>query len=182
MIPITESLLPYHDRLQIRDPASLDLVVLHCTELPTLAMAREFGERIQYPESATGVSGHYYIDRDGSLWQYVADNRAANHVAGFNRSSIGIEIVNTGRYPHWFHAKHQSMTEPYSPAQIDSLKNLLQSLRKRYPGLARLARHSDLDTRTMAAEDDPSTQVRRRIDPGPMFPWEEINAFWRSLA
>lgn len=182
MIPITESLVPYHDKLEMREPASLDLVVLHCTELPTLAMAREFGERIQYPESGTGVSGHYYIDRDGSLWRYVADNRAANHVAGFNQSSIGIEIVNSGRYPHWFHANHQSMTEPYLPAQIESLKLLLRSLKERYPGLTNLARHSDLDTRTMPAEDDSSRQVRRRIDPGPMFPWDEINAYWQSLA
>lgn len=181
MIRITESLLLYHDRLELRDTASLDLVVLHCTELPTLAMAREFGERIQYPEPGTGTSGHYYIDRDGSVWRYVQDDRMANHVVGFNRTSLGIELVNTGRYPCWFHAGHQAMTEPYAGSQIKSLRELLIRLRERYPGLIKLARHSDLDTQTMPAEDDPSTQVRRRIDPGPLFPWEDIRAFWESL-
>ena len=63
--------LPYVERLAERQADGIDLVVIHCTELPDMAMAREFGERIQHPESATGNSGHYYIDRDGSISRFV---------------------------------------------------------------------------------------------------------------
>lgn len=179
---IIRDLLPYHQNLEIRNTDTLDLVVIHCTELPTLALAREFGERILYDESQTGNSGHYYIDRDGKVFQYVEDNRTARHVIGFNKDSIGIEIVNSGRYPHWFHAGSQVPEDPYLPEQIDSLKNLLHYLKHRHPRLSRIARHSDLDLQQIPAEDDPSVQIRRKIDPGPLFPWSEILSFWKSLA
>lgn len=181
MMQITERLLPYHSNLEARNTDTLDLVVLHCTELPSLEMAREYGERILYPESATGASGHYYIDRDGSVWRYVRDDRVARHAIGFNLTSLGIEMINSGRYPQWFFANGQTMSEPYAEAQLDSLKELLQLLRRQYPGLVQLARHSDLDTRTIPAEDDPTVQVRRRIDPGPLFPWSEFEIYWRTL-
>ena len=50
-LQIIEELLPYNERLEQRDTADLDLIVLHCTELPTMQMAREFGERIVLPET-----------------------------------------------------------------------------------------------------------------------------------
>ena len=40
--------LPYVDALAARDPAAIDTVVLHCTELPDLATARAYGERVHY--------------------------------------------------------------------------------------------------------------------------------------
>ena len=58
--------LPYEPRLAARMSTDIDLVVIHCTELPDLATAREYGERIRYAETQTGNSGHYYIDRDGA--------------------------------------------------------------------------------------------------------------------
>ncbi|HWS77121.1 MAG TPA: N-acetylmuramoyl-L-alanine amidase, partial [Thermomonas sp.] len=90
--------LPYADALAARESGDIDLVVIHCTELPDLAMAREYGERVLYA-SGTGNSGHYYIDRDGSIHEYVDPARIAHHTRGFNPRSIGIELVNSGRYP-----------------------------------------------------------------------------------
>ena len=55
--------LPYVAALATRPVESIDLVVIHCTELPDLAMARQFGESIHYQASRTGNSGHFYIDR-----------------------------------------------------------------------------------------------------------------------
>ena len=43
--------LPYVDALATRDPAAIDTVVLHCTELPDLATARAYGERVHYARS-----------------------------------------------------------------------------------------------------------------------------------
>ena len=103
--------LPYESRLAERPLSQVDLVVIHCTELPDLATAREYGERVLY-DSGTGNSGHYYIDRDGSVHVFVRPGRVAHHVRGYNERSVGIELVNAGRYPHWLDSRHQAMDEP----------------------------------------------------------------------
>ncbi|MFK3649917.1 N-acetylmuramoyl-L-alanine amidase [Lysobacter enzymogenes] len=168
--------LPYETRLDARDPAAIDLVVIHCTELPDLATAREYGERVLYAASGTGNSGHYYIDRDGATLRYVAEDRIAHHVRGYNPRSLGIELVNTGRYPHWLDSRHQAMDEAYPPAQIEALLALLADLRARLPSLRWIAGHEDLDTACIEASDDAAVQVPRKRDPGPRFPWPQVLA------
>ena len=166
--------LPYESRLTERPREQIDLVVIHCTELPDMQMAREFGERVHYPATGTGNSGHYYIDIDGSISRFVADTRVANHTYGYNARSIGIEISNVGRYPHWGDSKHQAFTKPYTQAQIDSLLALLRQLRHELPNLKFIAGHEDLDRRLEPASDDPSVMLHRRQDPGPLFPWNDV--------
>ncbi|MFD0738707.1 N-acetylmuramoyl-L-alanine amidase [Lysobacter koreensis] len=172
--PAQVDLLPYEARLDARSASAIDLVVIHCTELPDLAMARRFGEEVLYPGSQTGNSGHYYIDRDGALHQYVSNDRVANHTRGYNERSIGIELVNRGRYPDWLAAQHQAMDEPYTPAQVVALIALLQRLQDEVPSLRLIAGHEDLDTTEVEATDDPSVKVRRKRDPGPLFPWDRV--------
>ena len=170
--------LPYENRLEPRPLSAVDLVVIHCTELPDLATAREYGERTLYPApgaaDGTGNSGHYYIDRDGSVHRYVAPERVAHHTRGYNPRSVGIELVNTGRYPHWLDSGHQAMDEAYTPAQIEALIGLLNALRDEIPTLTTIAGHEDLDTTEVEASDDPTRKVRRKRDPGPHFPWAAI--------
>ena len=166
--------LSYTQRLESRCVEDIDLVVIHCTELPDMAMARIFGEKIHHPESRTGNSGHFYIDRDGSIEQWVPVDRVAHHVRGFNPRSVGIELVNTGRYPHWFVSDHQQVTEPYPDIQIEALVTLLNQLEKQIPGLKSISGHSDLDTTMLPSEDRPEVEIRRKIDPGPHFPWSVI--------
>jgi N-acetylmuramoyl-L-alanine amidase len=173
-LPIRVDLLPYEARLEARPREQVDLVVIHCTELPDLAMARQYGEEVLYPTSGTGNSGHYYVDRNGSVHQYVSVERVAHHTRGYNPRSIGIELVNRGRYPDWLAAGHQAMDEPYPAAQIDALIALLQHLGAENPGLRLIAGHEDLDTTEVEASDDPSRMVRRKRDPGPRFPWEQV--------
>ncbi|WP_425511244.1 N-acetylmuramoyl-L-alanine amidase [Pseudomarimonas salicorniae] len=167
--------LPYETRLEARPTAAIRGVVIHCTETPDLARARRIGEEVRYP-SGTGNSGHYYIDLDGRTLRYVAPERIAHHVRGHNADSIGIELVNRGRYPHWLHADHQAMDTPYTPAQIAALRRLLAELESRLPTLEWIAGHEDLDREQVPAADDPSRQVPRKRDPGPMFPWDEVLA------
>jgi N-acetylmuramoyl-L-alanine amidase len=165
--------LPYVARLRTRAPADIDLVVIHCTELPDLATAREYGERVLHGDG-TGNSGHYYVDRDGALHRFVASDRIAHHTRGYNERSVGIELVNTGRWPDWFDSRKQAMREPYPPAQIAALLELLKALRAECPSLRWIAGHEDLDTATVPSSDDPDTQVFRKRDPGPMFPWDDV--------
>ena len=174
--PILDAPLPYEGRLQARDADTIDLVVIHCTELPDLATAREYGERIHYPDSGTGNSGHYYVDRDGRVQQWVGLGRVAHHVRGHNTRSVGIELVNRGRWPRWLDAAHQAMDEPYPDAQIAALVELLHDLRAALPSLRWIAGHEDLDTDEVPARDDPARRVRRKRDPGPMFPWDAVLA------
>jgi N-acetylmuramoyl-L-alanine amidase len=166
--------LPYAARLTPRALDTIELVIVHCTELPDLAMAREYGERIRHTQSQTGNSGHYYVDRDGSLHRFVPDERVAHHCFGRNERSIGIEIVNAGRYPHWQDSRHQEFREAYAPAQIAALLALLQHLRGALPALRAIAGHEDLDRRLEPASDDASILLPRRRDPGPLFPWDAV--------
>lgn len=165
--------LPYEERLDARPRSQIDLVVIHCTELPDLAMAREYGER-EIHASGTGNSGHYYIDRDGSIHVFVRPERVAHHTRGYNERSIGIELVNTGRYPDWLDSRRQAMDEPYTDAQVAALAGLLRRLRRELPSLEFIAGHEDLDQARVPASDDPQQQVFRKRDPGPRFPWSRV--------
>lgn len=167
--------LPYAQRLRERALAEIDLVVIHCTELPDLATAREYGERVQHADGS-GNSGHWYVDRDGALHRFVAETRIANHTRGYNERSLGVELVNSGRYPDWFDSRKQVMSEPYPDLQISSLLALLRALRGQCPNLRLLAGHEDLDAGMVPASDDASKQVFRKRDPGPLFPWDEVLA------
>jgi len=173
-LPVHVEPLPYEAQLEARPLGQIDLVVIHCTEVPDLAMSRRYGETVLYPGSGTGNSGHYYVDRDGAVYQYVAPNRVAHHTRGYNPRSVGIELINRGRYPDWLAASHQAMDEPYTDAQIASLIALLQRLRAELPALHLVAGHEDLDLDEVPATDDPSVHVRRKRDPGPLFPWAEV--------
>lgn len=172
-LTIHDQPLPYVDQLPERPNGAVELVVIHCTELPDLATARSYGEKALY-YNGSGNSGHYYIDRDGAVYRYVPGTRVANHVRGYNTQSIGIELVNLGRYPHWWDSRHQQMTQSYTAAQIAALRALLSRLRHDFPNLHQIAGHEDLDTALIPASDDPSLEIHRKLDPGPLFPWPEV--------
>ena len=167
--------LPYVLSLDARPLNAIDSVVIHCTELPDMATAREYGERVLYP-SGTGNSGHFYIDRDGRIEEYVPPARVAHHIHGWNARSIGIELANRGRYPDWLDSRHQAMDTPYPDVQIEALIALLQGLGGQVPTLIQIAGHEDLDQAEVPASDDPSIMVRRKLDPGPQFPWPAVLA------
>lgn len=165
--------LAYEQLLTQRPLSSIDLLVIHCTELPDLSTAREFGEKILYP-SGTGNSGHFYIDRDGSTQQWVSLDRIAHHVQDHNQNSIGIELVNLGRFPHWYHSRHQIPSERYPNSQINALIKLISHLSRELPNLKHIVGHEDLDQSRVTADNDSRLTVARKIDPGPLFPWQTV--------
>ncbi len=149
-------------------------MVIHCTELPDLATAREFGERIHHESSRTGNCGHFYIDRDGRTEQWAPLHRIAHHIRGFNERSIGIELVNLGRYPRWLESDRQDVTEQYPETQISALIELIRQLAMQHTHLRWISGHQHLDRESVPASDDPAILVQRKIDPGPLFPWPRI--------
>lgn len=166
--------LAYVENLDTRSLDQIRRVVIHATELPDLSEARGYGQRILYPESGTGNSGHFYIDRDGSIEQWVPVDRIAHHVRGHNADTIGIELVNRGRWPNWLASDAQHWPEPYSEVQIQALIRLLKALDANLPNLDHVIGHEHLDTEKVPASDDASIQVHRKTDPGPHFPWSEV--------
>ncbi len=174
MHAVHQNHLSYVSSLEHRPLDSIDLVVIHCTELPDLATARDYGQRIHYPESGTGNSGHYYVERNGQVEQWVSPQRVAHHVRGFNERSIGIELDNNGRYPDWFDSRKQVMTDVYPLSQIDSLVKLLLKLGAELPTLKWITGHESLDTSQIQTSDNPELRVNRKMDPGPLFPWNKL--------
>lgn len=168
-----DSFLPYNHKLQLRDISEIEMIVVHCTELPDIETARVYGEKIHY-QSGTGNSGHYYVSKSGKIYQWVEDDRIAHHVKDHNRKSIGIELDNLGRYPNWHQTNHQIMHDKYTDVQIEALVKLIHTLQRKMPKLKYITGHEDLDTRLIASENDPEIFIRRKMDPGKMFPWDKI--------
>lgn len=167
------SLLPYNHKLQLRELTNIELLVIHCTELPDIKTARDYGEKIHY-QSGTGNSGHYYITKSGNAYQWVENNRIAHHVKDHNKNSIGIELDNLGRYPDWHKTSHQIMHDVYPQKQIDTLIQLILKLHQQCPNLKYITGHEDLDTRLIKSENDPEVFIRRKMDPGKLFPWAHL--------
>ncbi|WP_173095679.1 N-acetylmuramoyl-L-alanine amidase [Actinomadura verrucosospora] len=180
--PVDDRLVSWWGSLKRRAPESITTVVLHATEIPTLDEAWDYAERsADGTEDGTGVCGHLYVDRDGGCHRFVPLDRVAAHAAGHNTPSIGIELVNTGRHPDHFHSRSQEPDEDFPPDQTAALIGLLTVLKETHPALAHLVRHSDLDQETVPASDDPDVPVRRRIDPGPRFPWDDVRRRWERM-
>jgi N-acetylmuramoyl-L-alanine amidase len=152
---------------------TVDTVVIHATEIPTLREALKMARDTSDRKPMDGICAHYYISRKGTLYRVVPDHRIANHCRGWNDRSIGIELVNRGRYPRWFHPDSQRFDQSYTESQYRALDRLLRLLKKRYPRIRQCLPHSDLDRRRVLSTDG-RTRVRRRIDPGPRFDWSKI--------
>ena len=168
-----DQLLSYNYLLDSRAIEDIQLIVIHCTELPNLNKAREYGEKVHY-KSGTGNSGHYYIDKNANVYQWVENNRIAHHVKDHNKNSIGIELDNLGRYPNWHQTNSQVMQEEYPNEQINALVSLINKLQKQLPSLQYITGHEDLDKRLIPSENNAEIFIRRKMDPGPLFPWEQV--------
>src|SRR5690606_38505369 len=103
----------------------------------------------------TEVSAHYLIGRNGAVYQLLNDYVRAWHagvgqwgsVTDLNSVSLGIELDNNG-------------SEPFSEAQIHSLLNVLDTLKRKYNiPTANFIGHSDI-------------APGRKVDPSALFPWK----------
>ncbi len=151
--------------------AQVELIVVHSISLPP----GEFGgDHVQalftnaldwdahpYFQQIKGleVSAHFYVTRDGGLWQFVSVDDRAWHAGASsfcgrdncNDYSVGIELegLEGGRF---------------ESAQYDTLGRLSQALRARYP-IGAIAGHEHV-------------APGRKQDPGAGFDWHRLQ---RSL-
>lgn len=143
---------------------SLDLIVVHSISLPPGVYGGDGVQRLftnsldweehPYYQSIRGleVSAHFYISRNGDLWQFVScDDRAwhagvSSHEGRVNCNdySIGIELEGVEG-------------DTFETQQYARLGELCRALKSRYP-IAHIAGHQHV------APD-------RKSDPGPGFDW-----------
>lgn len=144
----------------------IQFVILHGTWMDSDEAALA---RLTDPQSK--VSCHYYIDYQGNLIQLVADDMVAWHagkshwgdIEGLNAHSLGIEIANPGD-GSGEGAPLVDQVRPYTPAQYDTLRQLLNYL---------MHKHNVLPENVLGHSD---IAPGRKTDPGDHFDWNELAA------
>ena len=132
------------------------IIVLHHTGISFKETKEKFGGK---------VAAHYVVDKDGTIYQFVEDNKAANHVKLRNNEAIGIEIVNSGR-----------IDDDYTAEQYASIKSLLHYLTKKHNliyDFDYILGHFEVEP-----EEGHYTNIgtkARKWDPSPNFNWAQID-------
>ena len=134
----------------------VSVIVLHYTGMPNAQVALD-----KMTSKEGGVSAHYTVDEDGTIYRHVDEDRRAWHagvsywrgMTDLNSASIGIEIVNPG---------HEFGYRPFPDEQIASVIPLVADIKERH-GISRgnVVGHSDI-------------APARKEDPGELFPWWEL--------
>ncbi len=142
-----------------RGGTKIDTVVLHHT-----ASNNGAGDLSWMRNSRSGVSAHYMIDKDGTIYQLVGDDKRAWHAGtsqlhgkptDVNSRSLGIEIVNDG-----------SGKTPFTAAQYAAVNKLVGYLQQRY----------DIPVRNIVGHKDVAVPRGRKNDPAANFDWNRALA------
>ncbi len=117
---------------------TIDTIVLHSSYNPNGGNAYGVSELVNIYESY-GVSAHYLIDREGTVYRLVEDKNIAYHAGAskmpdgrqdVNAFSLGIEIMN----------KEDTQ---YTKAQYEAVNDLVATLKQRY-GIKYVVGHGDI--------------------------------------
>lgn len=147
----------------------IDLIVLHSISLPPGQYGGDAVQRLftntldwnahPYFKSIEGlqVSTHFYVRRNGALWQFVScDDRAwhagVSHYCGrdnCNDFSIGIELEGLEG-------------DTFETAQYETLSSVCAALAQHYP-VQQIAGHEHI-------------APGRKADPGPGFHWQRLQS------
>ncbi|MGV3494734.1 MAG: 1,6-anhydro-N-acetylmuramyl-L-alanine amidase AmpD [Ramlibacter sp.] len=155
--------------------AQVDLVVVHSISLPPGVYGGDEVQRLftntldwdahPYFQAIRGmqVSAHFYVRRDGALWQFVSCEDRAWHAgqscwrgrANCNDDSVGIELEGLEG-------------EPFEPAQYEALASVCAAIGERYP-IRHVAGHEHI-------------APGRKADPGAGFDWAQLRRAlgWRD--
>lgn len=138
------------------------------------------------------LSYHYIIDKDGKIYQFVDESRAAIHAgcqisnergfpcdSGYNQRSIGISFVNLGHAGREgideceiipdFNGIKNACWQEYTQEQQDAAIRLIADIVERQEAQGNTIR-LNRDTIKTHQEIDP----HRKYDPGPLFDKEEL--------
>ena len=95
-----------------------------------------------------GLSVHFLIDNDGTIFQTLDLVDCAFQAAGVNEISVGVELANRGdalRFPNDYHGRrdkvtcringHQWLAYAYTKAQVESMVSIGKALARIFPNL-----------------------------------------------
>ena len=114
----------------------IDLIVIHCSatrcdrSFPVTALIRCHADRFGF----TGY--HYYITRDGHIYQTRHEQLVGAHAVGYNSHSLG--VCYEGGLD-----EHGKPADTRTPRQKSALLKLLKKLKTAHPD-ARILGHRDL--------------------------------------
>ena len=141
------------------------VIVLHWTGGPSLKTAWNTfssatlrGRKKLKKASALNVGAHFLVDRDGSIFRLVEEQRIMRHCIGLNHVAIGVENVGGGK--RW----------PLTKAQQKANARLVRYLASKYP-ITHLIGHYEyrnMESHPYFSEADPKYQTIK-IDPGTEF-------------
>ena len=130
---------------------TINLIVIHCSA--TKCNRRFTVNDLENCHNARfhnkGVGYHYYIERDGQVFQTRSEDEVGMHARHYNAHSIGICYeggLNENGLP----------ADTRTPAQKQTLRALLRSLKYDYPN-AKIIGHRDLP---WVAKDCPCFDAR----------------------
>lgn len=110
---------------------------------------------------ALNISAHFIVDRDGTTYRLMDEDRVGRHTIGLNHLSIGVENVGDG--------KRWPMTDDQITANID----LVRYLKARFPSITHLIGHHEYRAFEIAGhpyfQEHDTPRRTQKIDPGPAF-------------
>ena len=144
-----------------------------------------------------GLSAHFLLDTDGTIYQTLDVKERAWHAGSANNVSIGIEIANRGAYAEKSSAGDAPLVggrihdttlyqQPFTDAQYAALSKLCVALQRVLPRIRReFPRTADgAVVKTVLPRKGAGFAgilghyhvTRGKVDPGPAFEWERFAA------
>ncbi len=145
------------------------MIVIHYTGNNSLAETVRFlspdtissGNTYTKNYGSVNLGVHFFVDKDGSIYQFLPENMIARHTIGYNHISFGIENI----------ARGESLL---TDAQVQSNAALVAWLKRRHPSIRFLIGHHEYmlpNTPYLylyTAENDDYFPMHKP-DPGPVF-------------
>jgi len=167
-----------------RSGAIVDTIVLHfSSDVAANPTSPYEVDKVVSIFKKAGVSAHYLIDRDGTIYRLVKEEDQAYHAGDgklprdtsrteLNDTSIGVELLAIGTQKEMekiiskeTYDKVKEADRGYTQKQYDSLKTLLKDITERRKEIG-------TDREHIIGHDEYAPN--RKTDPGSLFDWAKI--------
>ena len=138
-----------------------------------------------------GLSSHFLLDTDGTIYQTLDVKERAWHAGVANDVSVGIEIANLGAYPDKPELRVEGTIQgtalhqdPFTDAQYEALARLCATLVAVLPRIRPVfPRNAEGEVIPQVLPDDGAAfegilghyhVSKAKVDPGPAFEWDRL--------
>ena len=137
---------------------SISLIVIHCS---ATRVTQDFTfEQLEACHLARGfksIGYHYYITKDGVVYPGRPESEVGAHARHYNAHSIGI-CYEGGLSPSG------CISDTRTPKQKEAMKQLIQDLHHRFPGIRTILGHRDLPGVQKACPCFDATKLQYLLD------------------